>query len=369
MKKRKHLNKGAATLIIAVVFIMLSTLIIIFAARNGVMQSKISANTSRNLQAYEAAEAGLEFGINYLDDNTALVIANPLSGMINFSNSNTTNVPLNNGSKFTVVFTNPTANDYTLIQITSTGVSDDNSSTRVVSQLVKRKSILVTTGTYGMTARDDIIASGNATFTNMSGNANISAGDDVYLLGNAATYTLLGQQSSAYVRRSDISSNNSAIGNLSSDNFFAGYFGTTSSTLIRTLSNYTYSNSVNTNYGTILNGITGGSIWIDATNGSTASLSGNTVIGSSSNPVLIVVNGRFSMLGNATIYGMVFVRGDVSLTTLSGSNNIYGTIISTDDVDISGNSYITYSSTVLTNLRNTSTLYYWAKVPGSWKDY
>lgn len=361
--------QGAATLIIAVVFIMLSTLIIIFAARNGLMHSKISANTARNSQAYEAAEAGLEYGINYLDQNSATIIASPTNGFINFTNANTTNVALSNGSKFSIVYTNPTVNDYTMIQITSTGQSDDNSSTRSVSQVVKRSSIIANTGTHALTSKSNINITGNGSISNLTSSQTVASGGTVAFGGNGSTYTSGGQQSDAGGILADVTQNVGALSSATTNDFFASYFGTTSTSAVRSQANYSYSSNSSANYSSTLNGIQGAMIWIDANNGSTASLSGNTVIGSASNPVLLIVNGSFSISGNVTVYGMVFVLGDSGLTTLTGNNNIIGTIVSTETMNISGNTFVSYDQSVLDNLKNSASMTTWAKVSGSWKDY
>ncbi len=67
------------------------TVVTLFSAKFGVMQQKITGNQYRAQQAFEAAEAGLEYGLNYLDKNSATVIIDSNSdGYIdNYTSTNT----------------------------------------------------------------------------------------------------------------------------------------------------------------------------------------------------------------------------------------------------------------------------------------
>src|SRR3990167_4614051 len=136
-------QSGATTLIMTLVLLMLSTLIILFAAQYGRLQDKAISNINRSHQAFEAAQAGLEYGVNYLNKFSTAILANPVSGYIPaYSDSNTNNVALANNSRYTITYSNPVAFNYKLIKISSTGTSDDGTSTRTVSQLVKFGSML-----------------------------------------------------------------------------------------------------------------------------------------------------------------------------------------------------------------------------------
>lgn len=361
-------QKGAATLLIAIILIVTSTLIIIFAGQQGAMLSKITANQTRNQQAYQAAEAGLEFGINYLQQNSATILANPVGGFIPAYNSaSTQNVALTDGSKFTIAYSNPVANNYNLILIKSTGTNPDGT-TRVVQQQVGAGSILQNNINNSITSKGDITISGNTAITNTSTNQNIDSGDDISISGNGGTYTQNGLQSYPGHLGSDATQNDPTLSSMTQNNFFAQFFGTTSTATAQAKFANVYNNSSGTNYSSILNGKTGTTIWINQTGG-TASLSGNTTIGTAANPVLIVVNGPLSISGNTIVYGFIFVIGATGITSVSGNTNITGGIATSDNLSMSGNTYITYDSSVLTNLRNQSSMSFWAKVPGTWKDF
>lgn len=369
-KQRWPSQYGAATLIIAVVLLITSTLIIIFAANYARMQSKMTANLNRNAQAFAAAEAGLEFGINYLQKNASTILASRVSGFITpYSDASTSNVTLNNNSKFTVVYTNPTANNYNLILIKSTGTSDDGSATRVVQQQMQLGSLLTHPGTTSVTSKGAVTVSGNSNLTNTTTNNNIISGSTVSFSGSGTTNTSSGVTSNSSHLGSDVTQNNTSIANMSNNDFFASYFGTTSMSTVQNKMAHVYNNSSNTNYSSTLNGMTGTSIWITQTGGTTATINGTTTIGSAANPVLLVVNGSLSMSGNVTIYGFIFVIGTSGINSLTGNINLIGGMATMDILNMAGTSNLTYNPTVLNNLQANTSMSYWAKVAGTWKDF
>jgi Tfp pilus assembly protein PilX len=154
-------HRGAATILITLILLSVSTLIVLFAANYGVMQQKVSTNAYRYYQAYEAAEAGLEFAIPYLQQNKATILAGPVGGYIPaYSDSSTANVTLGNNSRYTIVYSNPIANNYDLIKITVTGTSDDGTSSQVISQLVQFDSFLSSTPSSPLTAKGAVTLKG-----------------------------------------------------------------------------------------------------------------------------------------------------------------------------------------------------------------
>lgn len=362
-------QKGAATLVFTVVLLVVGTLIILFAANFGAMQEKAVGNLTRNAQAFGAADAGLEYGISYLKQNYSTITGSPSGGFINYTNSSLTNVTLANNSKFSVTYTNPTANNYNVILITSTGVNDDGSATRVISQLVDRGSILSSPSTSSLVTKGQVNMSGNATVTNTFTNQTIQAAEDVNIGGSSQTITSSGVSSTSSIIRSDVQRNVSSLQSLSNNDFFATYFGTNNISGVKgQMVNY-FNNSSNTNYSTTLNNMSGTSIWIDQTSGSTATINGTTTIGTASNPVLLVVNGNLSLSGNITIYGYVFVFGSNNIDSITGNVQIIGGMATAGDLRMSGNIGLTYNPTVLTSLETNTNLTYYAKIPGSWKDF
>lgn len=358
---------GAATLIMSVVLLMVSTLIIIYAASYARLQDKSISNFTRKNQAFSAAQAGLEYGINYLNKNSSSILSNTNNGYLNaYSDNNTRDVTLANNSKYTITYSNPTAYNYKLIKVTSTGTSDDGTSTTTVSQLVQYGSLLSNPPNIPLYTKGSVALSGNTEVNNQYGNTTIKSASTVSLSGFADTVTSNGVSSSAGNIKSDIQQNLSSIANLSSNDFFVTTFGVPENYIKNKMQNY-YSNSSNTNYRSQLNNISGTSVWIDQTGG-VATIGGITVAGSSSNPVLIVVKGNNTLSGFVIIYGFLYVDGSVTLDS-SATAYIIGGMVTTGAVSGPGTLNLYYTPSVLSNLQGLSGMRYYAKVPGSWKDF
>jgi len=360
-------KRGAATLIITVMLLVTITLIILFAANNIIFQQRISSNTNRANQAYEAAEAGLEYAIPYFQANRTILLANNSGGyLLPYTNASTTNVTLANNSKFSFVYTNPIANDYSIIEITSTGVSDDSSATRIVRQQIRISSILVSIPSVPLTTKGSLNFSGSSDIYNSINPNTILAGSTVNISGSAVTHPSSGPGSSSGSINSDVQQNVSSLANMTTDEMTASYFGLPINSLKASFANY-YTSAGNTSYSGTLNGKTGTSIWIDQTSGD-ARLSGTTVIGSSSAPVILVVNGNFDMSGNVTIYGFVYVIGGAT-TDVLGNVSIIGGMSATNNLSFSGSTQVTYSPTVLNNLKTQAGTSFIGKIAGSWRDF
>jgi Tfp pilus assembly protein PilX len=365
----KDNQRGATTLVVATMLLVTATLIVLFAASYSLMQQKITANQFRNQQAFTAAEAGLEYGINYMQQNTATIIASPTGGHLRpFTNAQTTNVTQANGSKYSIVFTNPIASNYTLITITSTGTSDDGTATRVVSEQIQYGSVLFTPSHNALTTKGSLTLSGNSVITNNTYNSTVTLANTVTMSGNVSTVTSGGTASTPGHIGSDISQNNATLAAMSVATLFSDYFGAQESTIKGQMA-HVYTSSGSTNYSSILNGMSGTTVWIDQPSG-TATITGNTTLGTPSNPVLLIVNGNLAVSGNTNIYGFLFVVGSTSATTdISGTLNINGGMATGDSLAISGNSNIVYNASLLVGVQNSGSTTYYAKVPGSWKDF
>ncbi len=323
---------GAATLFMAVVLVTIVTLMILFAANYSIMMSKSVTNIKRSASATEAAQAGIEFGIAYITTNSSTVLANPVGGYVNYgsSDSNLTNVTLTNSSKYSVVFTNPIANNYQLIKITSTGVNDDGTSSKVISQLIYAG---VSSLNAALTTQGNLVTSGNVTIPGANG---VHVGGKVTQSGN--------------VNIGSIIQNDTNLKNMTSSALFSSIFGVTMAQM------QSQSTVYNTTSGLNYSGLTGKN-YINTS----VVVSGNYTIGTAANPVLLIINGNLIASGTMTIYGVVYVTGS---TTMSGNVNFNGGLISQGAVTMSG-SVGAYSASIVGKYTSQS----YAKIPGSWKDF
>lgn len=367
-KKFKKKTLGVTVLLLTVTLLLISMLLILFAAQYSALQQKITANLYRNQQAFEAAQAGLEVAIPYFQTNYTTIESQARKGFLKpYQNSSTQNVALANGSQYTFVYTNPTKNDYNLITITSTGINADGSSTRVISQQIQAYSSGIPTPTISSTTQGSVTLSGTSSITNTQTNSNIKAGNSVSISNSARTVTSSGTTSNSSALGSDVAQNNSDLSSLSTDNFFQSIFGASQVT-VQNNADRSYSNVSNHTYNSNLNGTTGSIIWIDQLGG-LATINSSTVIGSTSKPVILIVNGNLLLSGFATIYGLVFVLNPSTTVIINQNAIINGVIASTGDISFQGASALSYNTTVLNNLPTVNNAVNYAKVPASWKDF
>lgn len=351
-------------MLISVLMMVSATFIAVFAANYGVLQQRVSANSTRALHAFEAAEAGLEFGISYLNQNSAAILAGPVNGYIQpYSSTSTQNVALPNGSKFTISYSNPVQNNYNLILVSSVGTNKDGTATRTVSQEVEFGSLLYISPKNTLTEINNVTMSNSAVLKNFFGNITIKSGGNTTLTGSATTVLSTGTSSTASSMGSDIQQNITSLANTSSSDFVSSYFGITP-LAAKSKANYYFSNLGD--YSSVLNGITGAIIWIDQTSG-TAFIHNSIQVGTTSSPVILFVNGNLSMYGSVTVTGLVVLLG-TSTSTLSQGANVNGSILSFGSLSLTGSNQVNYNNSVISTLQNSLNTYY-AKVPGTWKDF
>lgn len=369
--KRRSLlrHDGGATFLTAIILLVVSTMIVIFAADIGNLKTKAVANQERAKQAYSAAAAGMEYGIVYLNTNYTTITASPSSGYINYTTGAITNVTLANGARYSITYTNPVANNYDLIRITSAGSSSDGLATRTIRQVVRSRSIVTDYGNNPLLTKGNVSLSGSTEIENHETSETIQSGGTTTISGSALTDVGGGGGSSAGSIGPDITQNDTTLSGMSNSDLFKSYFGTTDMTTVKAMATNSYSNSSNTNYSSTLNGMTGKFIWIDQTGGTTATINGSTTIGSSSNPVLMVINGNFSVSGNVTIYGFIYIIGSSGIDSITGNVNIIGGMVSTGNITMTGSTHLTYDTTVLNNMQTNTSRSSFAKVPGSWVDF
>lgn len=356
---------GAALLIMTVILFFAALLLISYAVNYSVLQQKSSSNQYSNNQAYEAAEAGLEFGYQYLTANTSTILANPSGGFISYgpADSNITNVTLANNSKFSVVYSNPTANNYNILLIVSTGVSKDGTSTRTIQQEAYQQA---NSFNYSAFSLGNVTLVGGSTLTNTTGNTNISTGGTVTINNGASTYISSGQSSYQGHIASDIQQNVAAYQGLTESAFFQNVFNSPEATVkssVQSTGSY-YSNS-GPDYSQTLKGKTGTTIWIDQTNGSTVTIGQGVTIGSAASPVTMIVEGDLSIANGATIYGFVYASGPVNGFSLAGGAKIIGGIASGNTLNISNGFQLTYQHYPVLVGGSGS----FSKIPGTWKDF
>jgi hypothetical protein len=101
--------------------------------------------------------------------------------------------------------------------------------------------------------------------------------------------------------------------------------------------------------------------WVDVAAGNTFNLGQD--IGTSSAPVIVIVNGDMQFNASNVFFGMLYVTGNV---TGGGSPNIFGSMVVEGSVNTNGAPNIIYYPASLDGLNNLSKF---ASMQGTWRDF
>jgi Tfp pilus assembly protein PilX len=139
-----YLNQqGAAVLITMVVLMTLCSLLVLTSVKSVTSHALITRNYSSYESAFEAAEAGLEFGLVYLQTQAKLITSsNGENGYLDYSEDPLLkNVSLDEHTSYTITYSNPLAFNYDVIQIIVVGKNELESTEITLSILAARNSI------------------------------------------------------------------------------------------------------------------------------------------------------------------------------------------------------------------------------------
>lgn len=395
----KNRQGGSATLVMSLVLLMLITMVSIYTSRTVLLEQKISANDFRERQAFEAAESGLTAAMAYLgspggfDKNNDDVIDPGVFDSNADGVGDSTSVTYADNSSVTVTVDGAFPS-FTLLSV---GVSDDLTATRTVRSLAATVDTLPNVPSNPLTTRGSVVINGSATVHNPEGHSTIWSGNDVELGGNNSTSTNVAdpadpnypscmdtsmtcgttRSSNKVAIGLDVIEYDSSLGNLTPAQMFENFFGTS-------MANYRESrvslevmaanaNNLASNAGSpgIDLGV-GEVIWIEGdaslsqiTVGCEVSVTGSNVCPSASmNPSIVIVNGNLETSGTPHFYGLVYIIGDMAM---SSSTSVMGAaIVGGDTTSTSGSLDVWYNSDVLNQVRDNGPL---AGAPGSWHDW
>jgi len=409
----KH-QKGAATLLISVIMVVLITLITVFATRVGVMEQKISANDARYKEAFASAESGMENAIRYVKKNSTLIIdaaaAAAAAGKLVYTDE------ILSTADYTVTIERSTASN-SLIEVISTGLSEDGSGTATVRQMLGFYLLnqagdgpdapLIVDGAIDVSGGMEVVGNPNG------GGAGVPVSmwsDDTITMGNASAgschlheYLDSDGMLDAVNNPDQICAPNNCfcpvserISNTDGNNtpgydtvsLSSGYtaaeiaekFPTDMFEYVTGTPGADWEDKKNeiTNNGGLytdcdsLDASTTGNIWIEGD----CSIDGD--VGSVSDPVLLIVHGDLTISGGK-IFGVAFVYESTGEVKVTGNGAVYGSLISDKPMKVSGGSFdIVYQKKILqaiygdgsNNVDGISDAFKEiARVAGTWRDF
>jgi len=365
-------QRGAATLVVAVVLLISITLVTILTAKTVLMETKIEANNYRTMQAVSAANYALDYGLNYFDnggfdqyDETVNPAPTTLGSdgvvdniykldddadddqlrLISDDLQQTTFATVSFDTGATRCAGTASWEDGL---ISATGFSDDRVATRTVSVCVGPLALLNDdVPDIPLISRSQVGLTGNANITNRYSNTNIWSGDTVEIGSSSSMETFIKDPATGPLDPGDpddlarlldtdptldtqmVSNNNlgngldiidsdPSLGNLSATDFFNNFFGTDDMSVIEGLAD-----NIGQSYTDIADAIgKSGLIYVAGDQ----SLNSNGMIGSidGDGPAILIVDGDLRATGGPTIYGLVYVVGEL---TIAGTVSIVGSSI------------------------------------------
>ncbi len=406
-------QQGLATVLVALVLLIASTLIVFFLARSTVTEQRITGNEVRAKQAMAAAESGLDRALVRLnqqgldsnddqvtDDITGATTVGTAQYRVAFCEADDPGFNAGNAGQCSEAVSgafacNTPAYLARKVMLVACGWSDDESARHFASRLIAFSPALTNAPTNPLTARGMVNVSGNMTVLNYYDNLTIWTGEDIDF-NNATSKTWVRDpsdpqpempdfddpdsladypavpndsnfantgQSDAYVSgldqdviSADIVSSDNSLATLSEDDLFRNYFGESKDVYRETV---------------VTQDIAADDLFNESRDGQVIWVEGDVVInedlGSRDEPVVLIVNGDVTFKGNAVTHGVIFSTETVGgETSASGTPELYGSLISTGSVDATGNLKIFFDP-LASGLAARSGAP--ATVPGTWRDW
>ena len=411
-------QRGAAALIVVVVLFFILAMVTAYAGRNLIFEQRTSVNNQRATQAFEMAEAGLDFAIGLLSsgrtndacqpDDTAPqtfrdrhLTHNATTGRITLTGGQANwrptcmllpsgpscSCPAGDPAVIEPVGLAPTIQlrfDTTgltepgLVRVLARGCSSIGeqcyaASTKGKADAVAETSVLLalnsalaTPPSAALTARgtvnlnNEIVTVSNA---DASTGITINAGGQVTLAGNARITTVPGTPGKA-IRDEDPSL--SAM--TSSDEMFKSVFGMDLATYrsqpaaVRITCAGECSNAI---YDAAYDN-PGRVIWVQ---GPVTIGSNLTLGGAGAPPVMLVVQGNLTVAANLTLNGVLYLHDPTATTwaTNAGTTVVSGAVIVGGNLSITGTPVVRFDPDVLRTINLTQGSM--VRVPGSWRDF
>lgn len=374
-------QRGVATLSTALILLLAITLMTFSAARVSVVEQKIAANDYRAKQALHAAEGAIEVAV-YNSNVITPALNTTYTGVLPVSTATTAPCTAA-GICYSYVYTSVLGGSpasTTLLRVTATGYSDDGSASKSVVQYVKLYSPLPRIPTSPVKGGGEYESESNSiSIVNNITSTAIETQDEIDTHHKNVT-SVNGVAGAGLVPNATTTGVTGVVNTTAErDAFFNSVFGTSKADIQSLSLPATCSGNCNTqlgNTGTTLSGSTitnygtpqSSLLWVTGN----TTLNSNTVIGSPTKPVVLVINGTLDIQGGATVYGFIYVTGNVLdnkegvAAELSGNTNVVGGIAAEEDLKFKGTVNVTYNQ--FTNGGGPAGPDFYVKVPGTWID-
>jgi len=394
-------QRGVATLVVSLILLVATTMVVIFTARSAFMEQNISGNEVRAKQAFSAAQAGFDaayaqmssVGLDANSNNVVDAVPQPATALASGATyraafcDQAAAIPQCPRAPAAIACAAPPAYSPNA-KIVSCGWSDDNAARHIITALAKGGPAVANPPTNPLTAKGGVTVAGNISVVNYYNNLTIWTGDDLVFGNNAGkTYIRdpiiapptapnmddpaswdnwaianpvvtppdanLVTTTDKDVRGPDVIETDPTLANITDDNMFKAFMG---------LSPAEYEATVATKVVTAANtatlaGLKGEVIWV---NGNVTALPD---LGTRLEPVVLVIDGDLALPAGVTIFGIVYVRGNV---TTNGNPQVFGAAVIEGTVVGAGTFEVIYDPLAAMGANTVGTP---GIVPGGWRDW
>jgi len=361
-------ERGFVTTTVALLMLLVVSVLVFYVNKGIWLEQRTSINQYQAKQAFNAAEAGLEYVLSVLNATTGsprrstyLTASSAQPGTFSIATATVTGTP-GADLAFSVVISLVSGDSAPADRfvLTATGGSDCTtagtintcSGRAVVSQIVELTPVLLSppddaTSVYGATQ-----INGNAArLRNAEGvGYPLRTGSTLSFSGGSGSSVLVSSLTAGSCTGSNKAMCNGFTSLASSSAFFSSFFGATLGEV------QSMTTAVTSDAG--FSASTSGLVWHQG------DLNLRSDLGTTTNPVLLVVNGNLTFNGNRDIVGFVYVTGNL---TISGASSILGAVAAAGNATVQGNVDIEKNSAVLNQLKASASSF--NKVPGTWSDW
>lgn len=374
---RRSEARGLVTTTVALLMLLVVSVLVFYVNKGIWLEQRTSINQYQAKQAFNAAEAGLEYVLSIL--NTSSTTSSPRrstyltqcptnlqpgtcqAGTFTFDTFTVTGSPgADQSFSVNVERVSGDSGYVDRFVLTATGGSDCSTAgtmatcrgKAVVSQIVELTPVLLSppddaTSVYGATEINGIAAR----LRNAGVGYPLRTGSTLSFSGGANPSALVTSLTAGSCTGSNRAMCNGFTSLASSSDFFSSFFGATPGDV------QSMTTAVESGGG--FSASTSGLVWHQGN----LNLASN--LGTTTNPVLLVVNGNLTFNGSWDIVGFVYVTGNLTISrdgsSILGAVAVGGNATVRDDVDIEKN------SDVLNQLKASASSF--NKVPGTWRDW
>ena len=387
-------QRGMATLTTALMLLIAITLMTFSSARVGIVEQQIAANDYRAKQALHAAQAGLDRAVY---DSNVLGVGAPtiaVAALVYTAVTALAAVGTGPATSYQYAYRLPpdvaAGGTLALVTITARGFSDDSVASKTLTQYIKRYSPLPKVPSNPLSTGDRY-ASDSANIrivNNVTGPTGIaiqaqrqintgSSGGNPHVITQAKVSDVLtsgeGRKENGVEAIACATCPGGVVdGQVNTaaekDAFFTNAFGTTKAdieAISKPVVDCNNARDCNTKLGNNADGSAKAPFIV--VTGETK-LNSTTVIGSPTQPVVLIINGNLELSGNVTIYGFIYVTGETKLEKNSALN-VHGSLISEKEVEIKKDSVVNITYNKYNTRSNPGGPDFYVKAPGTWNDF